>query len=46
MNGDGTTVIDFDIYNIENPAGRAFVNGYEKAILLDFNVTGIIWDQI
>lgn len=46
MNGDGTTVIDFGIYNIENPAGRAFVNGYEKAILLDFNVTGIIWDQI
>lgn len=46
MNGDGTTVIDFDIYNIDNPAGRAFVNGYEKAILLDFNVTGIIWDQI
>lgn len=46
MNNDGTTVIDFDIYNIENPTGRAFVNGYEKAILLDFNVTGIIWDQI
>lgn len=46
MNGEGTTFVDFDIYNIENPAGRAFVNGYEKAILLDFNVTGIIWDQI
>lgn len=46
MNGDGSTVIDFGIYNIENPAGRAFVNGYEKAILLDFNVTGIIWDLI
>ncbi len=46
MNGDGSTVIDFGIYNIENPAGRAFVNGYEKAILLDFNITGIIWDLI
>lgn len=46
MNGDGTTVVDFGIYNIDNPSGRAFVNGYEKAILLDFNVTGIIWDQI
>lgn len=46
MNGEGTTVIDFGVYNIDNPAGRAFVNGYEKAILLDFNVTGIIWDQI
>lgn len=46
MNDDGTTVIDFGIYNIDNPSGRAFVNGYEKAILLDFNVTGIIWDQI
>ncbi len=46
MNGDGSTVIDFGIYNIENPAGRAFVNGYEKAILLDFNITGSIWDLI
>lgn len=46
MNADGSTVIDFGIYNIENPSGRAFVNGYEKAILLDFNITGIIWDQI
>lgn len=46
MNGEGTTFIDFGIYNVDNPAGRAFVNGYEKAILLDFNITGIIWDQI
>lgn len=46
MDGEGTTFIDFGIYNIDNPSGRAFVNGYEKAILLDFNITGIIWDQI
>lgn len=46
MNGDGTTNIDFGIYNIDNPSGRSFVNGYEKAILLDFNVSGIMWDQI
>jgi hypothetical protein len=31
MAGDGSTVVDFGIYNIDNPAGRAFVNGYEKA---------------
>lgn len=46
MANDGSTFIDFGIYNIDNPSGRAFVNGYEKAILLDFNITGIIWDQI
>lgn len=43
MNGNGTTVVDFGIYKVDN---SDFVNGFEKSILLDFNVTGIIWDQI
>lgn len=35
--------VDFGIYtNREN--NRKFVNGYEKAILLDFNVDGIIYN--
>lgn len=38
--------IDFGIYDIENDAKRNFVNGKERYILLDFNVHGIIWDQI
>ena len=43
--GDG--YIDFDIYNPYNERNRDFVNGYEhKAMLLDFNVDGIIFDKI
>ncbi len=38
--------IDFDIYNLENGPGRAFVNGQERSILLDFNVDGVIYDLI
>lgn len=36
------TFIDFGIYDIDKPRNRAFVNGYENVILLDFNVTGNI----
>lgn len=43
---DGDSFIDFDIYNISNGPGRDFVNGYNNAILLDFNVDGIIFDLI
>ena len=34
------------IYNIANPANRRFVNGYERSILLDFNVDGDILNAI
>jgi Family of unknown function (DUF6353) len=34
--------IDFGIYDISDPNCRAFVNGNETSILLDFNVDGII----
>lgn len=37
--------VDFGIYNPENERGRAFVNGDEDAILLDFNIDGVIWDK-
>jgi len=37
--------VDFNIYNGSRPA-RDFVNGLEKAILLDFNVDGVMYDLI
>lgn len=46
LNGSGDQFIDFGIYDPENDLAREFVNGYEKAILLDFNVDGVIWDKI
>ena len=38
--------VNFGIYNIVNPANRRFVNGYERSILLDFNVDGDILNAI
>ncbi len=37
--------VDFGIYDICNSKKRDFVNGYERAILLDFNVSGDILDK-
>ena len=34
--------VDFGIYDIHKRRAQDFVNGYEKSILLDFNVDGII----
>ena len=42
----GDNYVDFGIYNIHNDANRKFVNGYERTILLDFNVDGMILDRI
>lgn len=36
--------VDFGIYDINKPKTRDFVNGYERTVLLDFNVDGNIWD--
>lgn len=36
----GDNFVDFGIYNLYKEANRAFVNGYEPVILLDFNVDG------
>ena len=38
--------VDFGIFDPSSEAARAFVNGYEPSILLDFNVDGIIYDLI
>lgn len=44
--GDDQDHIDFNIYDPSKGANRRFVNGYENVILLDFNVDGVIYDQI
>lgn len=45
---DGTCAncIDFGIYDLDNERKRAFVNGYERNILLDFNVDGNILEYM
>ena len=40
----GDNYVDFGIYDTNRPEVRDFVNGYERVILLDFNVDGNIWD--
>lgn len=40
----GDNYVDFGIYDLYDERKRAFVNGYERSILLDFNVDGNIWD--
>lgn len=42
----GDNYIDFGIHDVYDEAKRAFVNGYERSILLDFNVDGTVWDKL
>lgn len=42
VDGVGDSFVDFGIFNKDDPMARNFVNGYEDAILLDFNVDGPI----
>ena len=44
--GAGDDFIDFNIFDIANERKRSFVNGFERSILLDFNVDGVIFDKI
>ncbi len=46
---DSDNFVDFGIfspYNNHSKEAHDFVNGYEKSILLDFNVDGVIYDLI
>lgn len=43
LNGDGDNFVDFGIFEAHN---AAFVNGYERNLLLDFNVDGVIINKI
>lgn len=40
----GDNFVDFGIFDIHKPTNRDFVNGFERTILLDFNVDGNILD--
>jgi hypothetical protein len=44
--GEGDCCVDFGIFDRQNQARIDFVNGREGAILLDFNVDGLILDKI
>lgn len=44
--GTGDNFIDFGIYNPDKNTNREFVNGYNRSILLEFNVDGVIYDLI
>lgn len=45
-NSIGDNYVDFGIYDMYKEPARDFVNGYERTILLDFNVDGNILDLI
>lgn len=38
--------VDFGMFEISSDKARDFVNGYEKAVLLHFNVQGVVWDLL
>ena len=42
----GDNYVDFGIFDIYKEGSRDFVNGYERTILLDFNVDGNILDLL
>ena len=43
LNQGGDNFIDFGIFEVAN---SGFVNGWERSILLDFNVDGVVFDKI
>lgn len=45
-NGDTDNFVNFGVFDGRTEIARDFVNGNEGAILLDFNVDGIIYDKI
>lgn len=46
LNKGGDNCVDFGIYDLRDKMRRAFVDGYEPSILLDFNVDGPIYNLI
>lgn len=43
LNGEGDGYIDFGIYEAYN---GSFVNGFERNLILDFNVDGVVYDKL
>lgn len=46
IDGEGDGYVDFGLYNCFKEGARDFINGFERSILLDFNVDGVIYDKI
>lgn len=46
LGGDGDDYIDFGIFNGDRMSADRFVQGHEHSVWLDFNVDGIVYDQI
>lgn len=46
LDKSGDSYVDFGIYDVTDERKRAFVNGYERNILLDFNVDGPILQEL
>ena len=44
VNPVGDNYVDFGIFDVHKQNSRDFVNGYERTILLDFNVDGNVWE--
>lgn len=44
--GDTDNFVNFGVFDGKTDAARDFVNGLEGAILLDFNVDGVIYDKL
>ena len=44
--GETDNFINFGVFDGKSDAARDFVNGQEGAILLDFNVDGVIYDKL
>jgi hypothetical protein len=45
-NGETDNFVNFGVFDGRDQTARDFVNGFEGAILLDFNVDGIIYDKL
>lgn len=45
-NGETDNFVNFGVFDGKSDAARDFVNGQEGAILLDFNVDGVIYDKL
>lgn len=43
---NGDNYVDFGIFDVNKPKNRDFVNGYERSVLLDFNVDGNIQNLV
>lgn len=43
---NGDNYVDFGIFDITIEKNRDFLNGYERNVILDFNVDGVIHDKI